>query len=594
MAENLKLQAAIIGNVTVGGNPQPPNELTLTIENQGDAIVSVDRTPYFYLKGKLGRGDDALFAGKEDARDRCTVVNQAGWESDWDFSVDDKFALKLFTDKTTILAQKEKITFTLSNVISETAPGRAALSFATDLSQDTPPLGVEKAANAAEIIYFVSDPPQGVNNLPFDNVTLKWHTFKLNKRELTRYGAGVVPCTFGDKDEGSVTISCGSADATFRLRGYPIDNSPPIDRDLVVRVLKSGWYGQQNILYEGDPGFPNPEGQAARDELAKRKNRLELEPTTLFNANDQSLYGIFRYVFQSQERSMLFQAINPFGVWNFIPASVPGQQGAIPEGFATSAGVYFDDSLWLIGGSRIDPDINSNIVWRFDTGGSKWKSLGAANWSPRMGHAVLVYKNTIWLMGGRDAAGNALKEVWRLDNADANKWTQLKDDVLWAPRCLFGPAVFEEQIWVYGGVPEPFSSNLYEDAYAYADGKWSKKETDILSKGAQTKPIASCLQVFPKKTPDDRKTAERLCLFGVFRSVAKDGSEGVDPLAFSLSTPSTKTWSGFPNDGLKNWADDTTFSYQLLNYRNKMLIATGLSYQTPNTIMKIYVPESSR
>ena len=583
---NVKLHANLTGDVTVGGNPQPPNELTLAIENQGDAIVSEDSTPYFYLKGKLGRGGDALFAGKEDAREKCTVVKPEGWESDWDFSVDDEFALKLFTDNTTILADKEKIAFTLSNVISETAPGSPALSFATDLLQGTEPLKITKAANVAEIIYFVSDPPQGVNSLPFDNVTLKWRTFKLNKRELSRYGAGVVPCDFGDKDEGSVTISCGSADATFRLRGYPVDGSQPVDRDLVVRVLKSGWYGQQNILLEGDPGFPKPEGQAARDELAKRDNRLELEPTILFNANDQSLYGIFRYLFQSQERSLLFQAINPFGIWNFIPASVPGQQGAIPEGFSTSAGVYFDDSLWLIGGSRIDPDNNSNIVWRLDAGTKtlNWKNLGAANWTPRMGHAVVQYDNKVWLLGGRDAAGNALREVWRLDDPGANKWTRL-DDAPWTPRCLFGPAVFRNELWVYGGVPEPFSSKLYDDAYAYAGGKWSKKEvTGILAKGAQGKPIASCLQEFKNQ----------LCLFGKFRSVADDSSEGVDSLAFSLSTPSTKTWDSFSNDGLKGWGDDTTFSYQLLNYKKRMLIATALSYQTANTIMKVYVPEWSR
>jgi Kelch motif len=580
MAQNIKLQANISGDITVGANPQPPNELILTIENKGDAIASKARTPpYLYLKGKLGQGEGALFATKEDARDNCTVGKPEGWQRDWDFPADDAFSLRLCTDNDTILGQNDKITVTLSNVVSATAPGRATLSFETDLSQDAQTLSVAKAANTAGIIYFASDPEQGVRNLPFDSVTLRWRTFRLEKRELSQFGAGIVRCDFG-KDEGAVTITCGSADATYKLKGYPTDGSQPLDRDLVVRVLQSGWYGQKNTLYEGDLGYPDPADKASRDELECAKRRFDLEPTVLFNANDQSLYGIFRYWFQEQERAMLFQAVNPFGVWKFIPASVPDQQGAIPERFSTSPGLYFDDSLWLIGGSRIDPDINDNTVWRFDRKALAWKNLGPATWTRRMGHAVLAYQNKIWLMGGRDDAGNALNEVWRLDDVAANKWTQL-DKAPWTPRCLFGPAVFQDQIWVYGGVPEPFSSNLYDDAYAYANGKWSKKElTGIISGSTARKPIASCLQEFDK----------RLCLFGKFRSTAADRSESVDSLAFSLSTPATKTWDGFPSDGLKGWGDDTTFSYQLLNYKKRMLIASVLSYQTPNTVMKIYVP----
>jgi len=93
-------------------------------------------------------------------------------------------------------------------------------------------------------------------------------------------------------------------------------------------------------------------------------------------------------------------------------------------------------------------------------------------------------------------------------------------------------------------------------------------------------PISSCLQVFHRK----------LCLFGRFRTIAADQSEAIEPLAFSLSTPSTGTWDTFPSDGLKDWGADTTFSYQLVNFRNKMLIARALAYQLPNPVLKIYVP----
>jgi hypothetical protein len=170
--------------------------------------------------------------------------------------------------------------------------------------------------------------------------------------------------------------------------------------------------------------------------------------------------------------------------------------------------------------------------------------------------------------------------VWSLD-VRRRHWTP-HDKAPWKPRCLFHPARFENQIWLYGGAKEPFAAELYDDFYTFSDGKWEEtKLTGIIKGDKPRKPIASCLQVFQGK----------LCLFGKFRTIAAgDKSERVEPLAFSLTSPSTKTWNSFPSDGLKNWGPDTTFSYQLVNFKNKMLIARALSYEAPNAVLKVYVP----
>jgi hypothetical protein len=579
MAQEVRLTATITGEVAVGENPQPANQLTLSIENQGGAIVSQSRVPpNLYLKGQLGQGEAALFSKKEDARDYCTIVKPDGWEYEWAFPSDEGFSLKLYTYNDTLFDKGVSITIKLGKVISKTAPGRAALSFASDLSQGAQSLNVAKSAKIPDVIFFTSDPEVGMKNLPNSDVTLKWRTYQLGKRELTRIGAKPQVVDF-TSDDGSTTINCGSADTTFRLKGYPLDGSQPIERDLLVQVLRPGWYDQQNTMYEGDPGYPSPANREAFQALKLAGKRIDLEPTLLLNANDQSLFGVFRHFFQGEERALLFKTTNPFGSWSLVPLSVADQQGAIPEGFATSPGVYFNDNLWLIGGSQIDPDIVSNQVWCLDPKMGTWQRWGAADWSPRMGHAVLEFQNKIWVMGGRDEAGNVQSDVWCLD-VTTKKWTPL-GNAPWAPRCLFSPAVFQDQIWLYGGALEPFSSSLYDDVYIYKSG-WAKRElTGIIAGSASRKPIASCLQVFNN----------RLCLFGKFRTIsAIDKSETVEPLAFSLSTPSTSTWDSFPSDGLKDWGGDTTFSYHLLNFKNKMLIATALSYEKSNSVIKVYVP----
>ncbi len=564
-------------SLRIGANPSPSNQFSISIENKGEEIISEERVPpNLYLKGRLGEDAAALFLKKEDARG-CTITKPGTWNVEWDFTGDDSFCLKLYSYEETLFEKDGSIKITLSDVISKTAPGKATLGFASDLSQDSQTLEISKEAKIRDIIYFISEPEEGVQNLPGDSVMLKWRTNQLTNLALNQKGiSDPLSADFG-KDEGAKEISNLSAEVSFRLSGY--DGSKQFGRDLEVKVLRSGWYDRRISLLEGDPGYPSPENK--EEARAAKPREYYLEPTLLLNANDTKLYGLFRFIAQERERACLFETNNPFGPWKFVNASVPGQRGCIPEGFSTSPGVYFDDKLWLVGGSQIDPEHCSNGAWCFDHKRASWESCEAAPWSPRMGHAVLLYQNQIWVMGGRDEAGNALNDVWALD-VKSKKWSSL-GQAPWAPRCLFNPAVFEKQIWLYGGAQEPFSSNLYDDVFTLnKDGAWRKLDiTGIIAGNASRKPIASCLQVFNDK----------LCLFGNFRTVdPRDQSETVEPLAFSLSTPSTKTWNDFPNDGLKNWGGDTTFSYQLVNFKNMMLIAKALSYEATNPVMKIYVP----
>jgi hypothetical protein len=565
------------GALKVGGNPQPPNTITLGVANGGNPVRWTPQNP-LRLTLSLGETSEALFLSAGDARD-CKKSVPSDWKADWSFPSDATGVLTIYSFRKA-LERDATLEIRFDNVISKANPEGAARM---TLQSADPPLNQEfsirRAADRPDIIFFVSDPPAGVRNLPGDEVTLRWRTSRLTSRELTRVamGEGELPCDFS-RDEGAKIIADVSVDTTFRLAGYPEGGAARVSRELTVSVLRQGWYDLRNTILEGDPGYPSPANDVEDRALATRPP-IHLEPTLLLNDNDLRLYGVFRHDFRGTERALLFQNTNPFGSWKLVRSSVPDQKGAIPEGFSTSPGVYFDDAVWLIGGSQIDPEIASNGVWRLDLGKGRWEHQGAAEWAPRMGHAVLVFQNRIWVLGGRDEVGNALNDVWRLD-LTSKKWTSL-GNAPWAPRCLFGPAVFNDQIWLYGGAREPFSSVLYDDVHVYRNDKWDKLAMTELTGGAM--PIASCLQVFNN----------RLCLFGKFRTVyAGDKSEKLEPLAFSLSTPSTRTWDSFPNDGLKDWGGETTFSYRLINYRGKMLIAAALGFEAANPAMKIYVPGS--
>lgn len=581
----LEARIEIKGALRVGANPQPPNEFKLSITNRGK-LLKVTPNKCLYLRGCLGSAAKALFLDDADAR-KCDKSKPNDWEVVWDFSRKEQgwFTLKIFSFRP--LAENQVLTISFANVISKTSPDKAAvLFFETDFSDAIQDLTIAKTAPMPDIISFTADPPEGGQNLPGKNVILKWRTFKLSNRELVQIGiADPIACDFSE-DEGQKKITCAAADMTFRLKGY--DGPKAIFRDLQIKVLTQGWYDMRNTVWEGDPGYPGPRTANEARTLETNK-RYDLEPTHLFNANDQRLYAIFRRMFAGREKGFIFTTENPLGGWSLVESSVPDQPDPVPQGFTTSPGIYFDDKLWLIGGSQIDPDNTANDVWCFDPRKGVWQNWGTADWPARMGHAVLAFQNKIWVMGGRDESGNSLNDIWTFDVA-GRRWDSL-GQAAWEPRCLFNPTVYEvtldsaekeEQIWLYGGAQEPNSAILYDNLYVYSGRKWEKKEmTGIIQGRESKKPIASCIQVF----------RGRLCLFGKFRTIdPHDKSELVEPLGFSLSSLTTKTWERFPSDGLKNWGADTASSYQLVNFKDKMLIAKALSLRKPNPVLKVYLP----
>lgn len=468
--------------------------------------------------------------------------------------------------------------------------------------------------NEDSTILFTAEPEAGAQNFPGEIITLKWQipnscTFKL-------YQSGIGnPLPVNCNQEKEKNISLGSVDVTFRLAGYDNDNNLACERTLSVKVLRPGWYDTKNTLFKGDPGYPDKTG-----------GHYDLEPTSLLNADDVKLYGIFRFIFEGKEQVHLFETDDPFSGWrlfqpsgneafsksfsdyNNVFSTSPGNEDK--RVFPTSPGIYYNNKIWLIGGSQIHGTQRSRGVWCFNPQDGKWEDRGPANWEHRMGHAVLKFQNKICVLGGYGRKGKALNDVWTLDISKdgANKtWTCLQEDDAsqelerWKGRCLFIPLAAgkekEEKIWLYGGAPEPLSANVYNDAWfgtlKEAAGKenkseliWEKANLAFLNTGdAARNPIASCLQLFQN----------RLHLFAKFKTLAADKSEKVETQAYVLVNPTTNTWEEFPCAGLRGWGEDKTFGCQVTAYnpvktKRSMLIARALGNGTAHPVMKIYVP----
>ena len=561
------------GELTVDAIPPTETVARIVIRNNGDALERIGGECDFGLVGYLGQDERALFRDENDAL-KCRTTAPPGWSAKWRFfeSVEREQRFELVIHNTRfddiLLEKDESFTVSLAGILSRTESGVAELIFRTFIGEDAQPLTLMKTSGDPGIVSFTSDPQEGNLNLPGDTVTLRWRIYKLTDPALILDNlAEPLSCDF-DKDRGEKKICCGDIDMNFVLKGYA--GNRPMSRALTVRVLRSGWYDVRHRLFKGEPGYPTDAAHHAA---------LSLEPVNLFNVDDRMLYALFRRDVDGRREMGMFRTSSPLGPWRYVPTTVSEGDAASLEGHSTSPGLWFDDRLWLIGGSRIDPDITSNHVWSFSYETGEWIRHDDAPWEARMGHGVLAYDNQIWVMGGSDENGNPLNDVWmRRDGG----WIQQEPDAVpWSPRCLFGTVVHAGRIWLFGGTADPSSDTHFRDLFICTDGVWRQLEmTQSIAPPPHRDPFAVGLG----------SLNEALILLGKTRTIhPEDGSELIASFGFSLEDERMKTWERFPVDRLRKWGGTSPFSYQLVTFRDRMLVSLALGCGRPNRTMKVFV-----
>jgi hypothetical protein len=269
---------------------------------------------------------------------------------------------------------------------------------------------------AAEDDIFVPPPGGG------DKIKLHWEVKNADTVLLFRGSTQVLPAsgdvTAGNKGEWSDP----STDRISDMQDYHLvaskDNKQVIDW-VFVRIQNPGW----NRIPKCQEGTP----------------------ISMMNNHDDQLFGVF-----------LLDGIA--SLYQLDPNQ--GTLGAedrflkqVPRGLETSPGAYFNEKIWIVGGSQIDPNVCSNTVWSFDPLTKESNSV-QASWKPRMGHACLAYKNALWIIGGADAAGNTLPEVYR--STDGAHWTQVTAQM--PALVMAGATVYDDRLWLCGGTADVFGT----------------------------------------------------------------------------------------------------------------------------------------
>jgi len=173
------------------------------------------------------------------------------------------------------------------------------------------------------------------------------------------------------------------------------------------------------------------------------------------------------------------------------------------EGRSSAAGLLFTPSsyvasttvMWLAGGLTTGPPtVAQNDVW-YSTDGTDWtRATANAQWGGRQNHTILLFNNQMWVTGGVSST-LYFNDVWY--TTDGIDWTRQVANASWLERSTHTSVVFNNQMWVMGGEDgaantqnsvwySGITNAFYDTRFNNATGSWSASASTMYVEGDLT------------------------------------------------------------------------------------------------------------
>ena len=115
--------------------------------------------------------------------------------------------------------------------------------------------------------------------------------------------------------------------------------------------------------------------------------------------------------------------------------------------------VSFRGRLWIIGGNElVRPAVSQTVhdVWSSEDGADWRRETSAAAWSARDFPQVVVWRDRMWLFGGReDRPDGHVSDIWW--SKDGITWHRSEHQTPWPVRHCGAMQVQGERLWLFGG-----------------------------------------------------------------------------------------------------------------------------------------------
>jgi hypothetical protein len=295
-----------------------------------------------------------------------------------------------------------------------------------------------------------------------EKTTLQWEV--INSKSIVIYNGANKLSVPDNQFKGEIITSKLSSSTIFTLT---IDNgvTDPVSMSITIKVsANSAFIPEKEYLFDGQKLMGLYQWNSKLYALVLYDADV-IESNVLFWESYDGLNWTKTNVYSKTP------AFNNSNYSNLTDAyNVSASNATVPVDFAGSPGVIYNSKLYLIGGSRFDSDFRSSSVYFFDFGAPEagWQQDTDAGFTPRMGHACVIYRGEIWVIGGYGDQG-ASNEVWKFDGV---KWGNVSANTAYAlkaNRCMASAMVNSNgNIEIYGGFgdfpgsPDQTLANSYE------------------------------------------------------------------------------------------------------------------------------------
>ena len=134
---------------------------------------------------------------------------------------------------------------------------------------------------------------------------------------------------------------------------------------------------------------------------------------------------------------------------------------------------YFNGALYVYGGTSktYTGAVANDECWKSTDNGVTWTELtSSATGTPRYRSASFVFNNKMWIVGGVNAGGTYLGDVW--NSTDGITWTEVAATTAFqnraSPACISHGEVFNGKMWIISGQQQ--SIGPVNDAWYSSNG----------------------------------------------------------------------------------------------------------------------------